>query len=754
MPISKDDLLEAARASAPPRALRVAVVGCGAVSKANLLPVLAGHDGLTIAALVDRDEARARELASAYGVGRVATDMAAVMDDVDAVVLATPPAHHAPATIDLAARGKHVLVEKPMAVTLADARAMVEACDRHHVALAVGLYRRMLPSVRLLRALLESGQYGRPLSVDAEEGGPYGWQLATLDGLTRAAGGGGVLIDIGSHVIDVLLFVLPGTPVLSAFEDNSRGGIETDGIARFGVRVGAAEIPVRLELSRTRELRGSIRVECEHATLELLRGDFERVLVHRHDAAGTDAPIRLSAEWAGQQPFVGYQAFRDEIDDWVSAIAAGTSPALSGESVLPVVGLIEECYRTRQRLAEPWVDEGLRAASSRPKGVKRHRVLVTGAGGFRGNRTVELLRARYDCEVVALVREPKSAARLARWPGDIVVGDVCSAADMARAVRGCDTVVHCAVGTIWPPDAARRVTVEGTRVAAEAARHAGVRRFVHISTLFVHRRDGIDVIDETTPLAPPAGDDYGQAKLAAEQALAGVAQTGLSTIVLRPVRIYGPFSRTFTIRPLQTLADGTFGLRGNPDVPANMVYVDNVVEAIARAVVAPDNAAGAFLVSDAEQATLREFYELYATLAGRPLRILDTEAEPEPARPGLTGRWIGAARTIATSPQLRAIVRKVLDTDPIGTLPRKLWDLSPAMQQKLLKRFGSDPAVIYRPALAGAAETVLYYGEAAHVSIARAQTDLGYEPPVDRARATALTVAWARAARLLPASRP
>jgi len=392
--------------------------------------------------------------------------------------------------------------------------------------------------------------------------------------------------------------------------------------------------------------------------------------------------------------------------------------------------------------------------SAPARSSSRRRVLITGAGGFLGGRATELLRERYGWDVVPLVREPKSAARLARWGSDIAIGDVCSATDMDAAMKGCDAVVHCAVGTIWPPEASRRVTVEGTRIAAEAARRAGVRRFVHISTLFVHRRDGQGILDESAPLEPSASDDYGQAKLAAEQALADVAKQGLSTVVLRPVRIYGPFSKTFTIRPLQALGEDRFAISGDPDVPANMVYVDNVVEAIARAIEAGDAASGAaFLVSDAEQVSLREFFGQFAALGGRSVKLVPAAssingATPPPA--GFVGQWMGGMRSILTSPELRAMVRKVISTDPIGTLPRKWWEASESRQQKLLKRFGADAAVIYRPSSEDAAGDLVYYGEPARVSIDKAQRELGFVPPVSRERAMALTAAWARYARLLP----
>src|SRR5207237_5812789 len=118
---------------------------------------------------------------------------------------------------------------------------------------------------------------------------------------------------------------------------------------------------------RTRELRGSIRVQCEQGTIELLRGNFTQLLIHR--AAGSaglsDAPIPLIAQAPGSEGFSGYDAFRAQIDDWVNAISGGSRPCLSGRSVLPVVRLIEECYAHRTLMSEPWVEEGLIAAVRR-----------------------------------------------------------------------------------------------------------------------------------------------------------------------------------------------------------------------------------------------------------------------------------------------------------------------------------------------------------------------------------------------------
>src|SRR5262245_28021168 len=85
--------------------VRVALIGCGAAARELHLPVLAGHAGVEISALVDRDLGRARELASAYRVPKVLTDSKDLDSSfVDGVVLCTPPFHHGPGSIELASR--------------------------------------------------------------------------------------------------------------------------------------------------------------------------------------------------------------------------------------------------------------------------------------------------------------------------------------------------------------------------------------------------------------------------------------------------------------------------------------------------------------------------------------------------------------------------------------------------------------------------------------------------------------------------
>jgi nucleoside-diphosphate-sugar epimerase/predicted dehydrogenase len=641
---------------------------------------------------VDRDVDRARQLAREYGVPTVLGDVRELdPKGVDAAVVATPPSHHAPCCIDLAQRGLHVFVEKPMAITTEAAAAMVDAAEKAGVALAVGLFRRLLPRTRLLRALLESGATGRPLGFDVEQGGVGRGGSATLALMRKDLAGGGVLIDLGSHVLDQLLYVFGGEVELREYYDDARGGIEAECEARLCFYHRGQPVAGRVALSSVRNLRNTVRIECERAVLEVPITERYHVSILPR-GLGLEDPLRggpraysLQAGWTDESETAWYEAFRAEIDDWLGAIWTGARPQLSGESVLPCVRLIEQCYEQRQPLEEPWIEEGLhRGSSAAVNGESRcpgantasgahpavakarspGRVLITGASGFIGCRTAEILCLRDGWQVRALVHNPGSAARLARLPVEMIQGDLRSKADVDRAVADCDAVVHCAIGTAYGQ---RRqifaVTVDGTRHLVEAALAAGVRRFVHLSTIAVHGNDVRGIIEESTPVQPERGNEYSESKTEAERIVSRGVARGLPVVILRPGCVYGPHGTTFITRPVTHLAQGRLVLAGSADTPSNTVYVDNVVEAIVRALEAPKEVANgqAFPINEGDDLTWGEFYGYFARAMGveGPVVLAADAAGQRPGRGFRPLRWLGSWRRglleIAKSAELKAL---------------------------------------------------------------------------------------------------
>jgi predicted dehydrogenase/nucleoside-diphosphate-sugar epimerase len=764
-----------------PVGLRVALIGCGAISQQMHLPVLAGHDRLKLAVLVDRDLKRAQKFATGYGNVQMVDDASKLTaGDVDAAIIASPPFHHAACTIDLVRKGIHVLVEKPMATSLADAERMVAEADKAGVTLSVGFFRRLYPSIQLMKALLDSNWAGGPQRFLIEGGGMYSWGAATLGNMRRDLAGGGALIDFGSHMIDLLFALFDEPAEVLEYRDNALGGIEADGTAQVRVRHQGAPIEGRIEVARTRNIGSFIRVECERATLEFQVNERSRIKVLPRGTELVDPITReprefwFDASWrdaASDESW--YATFGRQYTDWIQAIDTHTDPMLSGRSALATSRLIENCYANRQPMAEPWVwrgvtSDGAVAANGRPNPPAVHvpgqsrPILVTGASGFIGCRVVELLRLREKCAVRAVVHNPGNASRLARLDVELVQADLGSHESAHQLVQGCDSVVHCAIGTDWgEPRKIFDVTVNGTKRLAEEALESRLRRFVHVSTMSVY---GDDMqlrgeLDESTPLQPVRGSVYGESKLAAENAVMELVQHGLSAAVFRPARVFGPFSRIFIHRPLQAIGNGCFSWLGSPDVPCDMVYVDNVAEALITALFAePQTVSGeAFNLGDGDTTTWRAFYDYFA-------RNLSLDLSNTPMEASRNGHRKSALRSVVSFPrnmmrgvgqivgssEFKSLGRRVLSTDPIGTLPRQALGRFPALERGVRKLVKADDSMpIYRPEPAPPDDPVHMGSGGALLNIEKLHRRLGFKPTVSRAEALQLTLDWVRHARIV-----
>jgi predicted dehydrogenase len=184
----------------------LAIIGAGAVVQGRHLPALATLPEAAVRTVYDPDQAAAGAVAQATGA-RVAASLADAVADssVQAVLIASPNALHREAVEGAAAAGRHVLCEKPIATTLADARAMIDAAARAGVVLQIGFHHRFTSEFRLVRRLLEADVIGRLHAFQAS----ISEQLSVLPPganyrLDPHLGGGLTLIDVGSHRLDQL----------------------------------------------------------------------------------------------------------------------------------------------------------------------------------------------------------------------------------------------------------------------------------------------------------------------------------------------------------------------------------------------------------------------------------------------------------------------------------------------------------------------------------------------------------------------
>ncbi len=224
------------------------------------------------------------------------------------------------------------------------------------------------------------------------------------------------------------------------------------------------------------------------------------------------------------------------------------------------------------------------------------KIALTGASGYTGGRLLERLLARGD-SVIALVRAGSVTSALTSNRVEIVRGVLGSAEDAQRLVAGCDAVMHVAAvyRTAGHKDSYyREVNVLGTRKLLEASAAAGVRRFVHTSTVGVHGDVKNPPADENAPIAP---SDIYQATKAEAEALAREfgRSRGLEVAIVRPAAIFGP-GETRLLKVFRSIARGRYAVVGDGTPHYHLVYIDDLVDGFLLALTRPEAAGETFII--------------------------------------------------------------------------------------------------------------------------------------------------------------
>lgn len=199
--------------------LKIAVIGAGSISDEHL-KAYRNHPDVEIYAICDINEERARLKGAKYGASNIFSSYQELLADreIDAVSVCTWNVSHAEISIAALDAGKHVLVEKPLCKTVEEALLMQEAVKRSGKLLQVGFVRRYDANVQMLRSFLDKGEFGDIYYAKASSlrrlGNPGGW-FADIE-----RSGGGPLIDIGVHMID-LCWYLMGKPKVKSVSGNT-----------------------------------------------------------------------------------------------------------------------------------------------------------------------------------------------------------------------------------------------------------------------------------------------------------------------------------------------------------------------------------------------------------------------------------------------------------------------------------------------------------------------------------------------------
>ncbi|GGJ06511.1 oxidoreductase [Alicyclobacillus cellulosilyticus] len=320
--------------------MKVAVVGCGAIGERHVR-ACAKVDGMVVRAVCDTDTARAERLAGLYQSLRPDAEPVAVVGDyadllangtVDVVALAVPSGLHAKTAIQALQAGKHVVLEKPMALSTRDAQALMALAARGEPRLVVCHQKRFYPHLRQIRKLMEDGCLGRmvagSLSLVYHRDDAY-YQASPWRGTWEMDGG--VLLNQAIHDIDLLLW-LAGEPVrVAGWMARLDRPMEAEDTALLSIQTADGAL-----LSVTASVCGPPGTAVEELTITGTRGGFRLTGKALHPAGWwVDAPVPQVLEIDPHAAV--YQ-------DLVQAVAADRAPWVGAKEAWPALHVIFGAY--------------------------------------------------------------------------------------------------------------------------------------------------------------------------------------------------------------------------------------------------------------------------------------------------------------------------------------------------------------------------------------------------------------------------
>ncbi len=246
-------------------------------------------------------------------------------------------------------------------------------------------------------------------------------------------------------------------------------------------------------------------------------------------------------------------------------------------------------------------------------------ILITGIGEFIGLRTAQLAIA-HGMKVCGMQSTADKAKKAQNLGAKVIIGNITDSASAELACQGVDIVIHTDEiakegGSL---EEFRKINVDGTINIAKAAKSAGVKTFIYISSGLVY---GFNYPKNITEEGPLSGDNnpYCQTKIEAEKALLELNNSpDFGIIILRAGDVYGPGSIPWIVRPLTMMRQKLFAYAGDGQGIINHVYIDNLVTAIFLAI-EKETYGEIFNITDGQETTWKEYFTCLAEMSGLPV---------------------------------------------------------------------------------------------------------------------------------------
>ncbi len=333
------------------------ILGAGDIATNQFVPALRSLNSCRVLAVIDQNLAAAKTLAHQCDAPYALADAKEMLrlHEADAVYIATWPVSHCEHTVLAAEAGKHVLCEKPMAVTLAECDRMIHACRAANVRLMIGNNNRFHVAHQRVRQLREANAIGKVVLAKADfltsfrlRQGPR--FRASQFRLTWGLGGGGVVMDMGIHAIDLLRYILDDeVEAVGSFHDRLVYDCEADDTAVIHLRFCGGALGSII-------LGGGIPYGRNALELYSERG----AIISERSIGRVPDEVRVrvlnDGTWT-EQTAPNVDSFRTEAEAFLAALAHGGEPPVPGSEGRKDLAVALAAYRSLQERRLIWLDE-------------------------------------------------------------------------------------------------------------------------------------------------------------------------------------------------------------------------------------------------------------------------------------------------------------------------------------------------------------------------------------------------------------
>jgi predicted dehydrogenase len=629
---------------------RVGLLGAGYIAEAHV-KALRALPNVTLKSICDVSHSRAAATAAEHGIPSVFTSLDDMLRaGVDAVHVLVPPQLHTELAAQALQGGAHVIIEKPMGLSSAACNEIADLAQAKGLSLAVSHNFLFMPAYERLREHLRDGTIGRLDHVSLRWLYPLGLvQFGPFNNwILRAEPN--VLFELGSHLAAFMVDLVGVPDELHAIASNP---IDLPGAQRvfrhWSVLAQRDSAGVSLELSATpgqidrsvsvRGYAACARMDFERNTLLVEESVVNSGLFDALRQGRASARAMKAQAWANfRRQFAGIlrkgsqaNPFYDSVANAVAAfyrgIEAGQLDArLDARFGARVIGVCEHIMHIAGVESVP---RPLQAAPASPKAAT---VLVIGGTGFIGKRLVRaLLAAGHGVRVLSRSRAT-AAFELEGLPVEVAEGALNDAAAVARAMQGVEAVYHLgkATGQRWQDYLDQ--DVEPTRLVAQCALDAGVRRFIYTGTIdsYDSARPG-SVIDGSTPVDSriETRNHYAHSKAECERVLMQmhrnkVGGKGLPLVIFRPGIVIGEGAPPAHWGVGMFHSDSRVQYWGDGNNKLPLVLVDDVAAALVLALDAPNIEGRSFLLTDDPLLTAREYVAAVSEHSHTRMRAMPT----------------------------------------------------------------------------------------------------------------------------------